>query len=109
MAIQHNIAITQLVQVGLTEKTAQDLLAHPEMQSQAAAQMTPETLRKQGATVGSTDPSDKSRAISMQDKKNRDRRKGRQKEKEECRDAPEDETPSPPDSVWAGNILNLKV
>jgi hypothetical protein len=110
MAAQHNIAITQLAQVGLAEKTAQELQSHPEVQSQTAGQLTPEALRKQGSTVQNPDPGGKARSVSLRDKRNRERQGGRRDKKQGSRNAaPGDENPSAPDSVWAGNILNLKV
>ena len=111
MAAQHNIAITQLAQVGLAEKVAQELQSHPEVLGQAARQTTPELLRLQQAAVPTTENSKKNPAIKTSDRQRKDPR--RSKKKNHTLTAPQEEgnsqSSATPPGAWTGYILNVKV
>ena len=108
MAAQYNIAIQQLAQIGHAEKIAQELQAHPEVQSQAARQLAQETLKHQSVTIEKSDDAKKTRTVSSHEKKRRERQQhATAKNKITAED--EEEPASSSSSPWAGNILNLKI
>ena len=112
---QHNIAITQLVQVGMAEKVAQETQGHPEVQRQAAQQLTPEMLRQQNAAVPTAEESEGARKAGARQVGERQgggrggaRRRARQRAKQaEAAAAPEEAAPVP--SGWTGNIVDINV
>ena len=106
---QTNIAITQLAQVALTERVAQEMQGHPEVVRQAAEQATPAALKQQRESVEKTEDSEASRSVKA---KKRDARSGghagggkERKKNEPDQEEGESATKAP----WAGNIVNLKV
>ncbi len=109
---QTNVAITQLLQVGLTERIAQEAQAHPEVVKQAAQQAAPEILRQQNSTVPKTDDAESSRKIKSRDGgRQRSGADGRRRKHFAAAEQaePESETSPAADTPWAGNIVNLKV
>ena len=106
----HNIAMTQLAQVGLAEKVAQELQSHPEVVGQAARQTTPEVLRIQQAAVPGTEDSKKSSGLKTSDRQPKDQRRHHKKQQRNARPA-DSETPDSASipGAWAGYILNVKV
>ena len=106
---QTNIAITQLAQVGLAERIAQEAQGHPEVTRQAAQQAAPETLKRQEASVA---PSEKPKDTSgiKAEKDGRNSRQDASGEKKKQRNTEEQEPERTASaSPWSGNILNVKV
>ena len=105
---QTNIAITQLAQVGLAERIAQENQGHPEVSRQAAQQTAPQELKNQKDTVAQSEHSEETRGVKAE----KDGRKGggrREDKKRDTRSASPEEPQSVANTPWAGNILNLKV
>lgn len=110
---QTNIAITQLAQVGLAERIAQETQGHPEVLRQAAQQSAPQELKHQKDAVGETERSETPRGI----KADKDGKGGRDGGKRGGKRGPGRGPDGGPDgdrdgaanTPWAGNILNLKV
>ena len=111
MVTQSNIAITQLVQVGLAEKVAQELQSHTEVLRQAAQQTTPELLRLQENAVPTTEDSKKNSAVKTSDRQQRDRRRNPKRQQRAAAPAEDGETQDAPVSpgAWSGYIVNVKV
>ncbi|CAK7063978.1 MAG: hypothetical protein DELT_01556 [Desulfovibrio sp.] len=105
---QTNIPITQLAQLGLAERIAQEMQGHPEVVREAARQAAPEALKQQRESIEKTEDTSKSRNIKAdKDGGNRGRSGNDAKEKKKAPFA--DDTESAPETPWAGNILNVKV
>ena len=111
MVAQHNIAITQLAQVGLAEKVAQELQSHPEILRQAAQQTTPELLRLQQSAVPTTENSKKNSAIKTSDRQRKEQRRNSKKNYKQEAQPEVDETQNlvAVPGAWTGYILNVKV
>lgn len=104
---QTNIAITQLAQLGLTERIAQEMQGHPEILRESARQATPEALKQQRESVAKADNAEKSRKAQVGDEGGGGRSGHHPGEK---RKAPfRDDAERAPETPWAGNILNIKV
>ena len=107
---QTNVAITQLVQVGLAERMAQEAQAYPEVARQVAQQAAPEALRQQNAMVAKTDETEESRKIKAQDKGGQKPGADARKRKKRGHHAqPEEAENTSAQTPWAGNIVNIKV
>lgn len=110
-----NISIIQLAQLGLAEKTAQEIQSHPEVLRQAAQQQTPEILLRQNEIIQGTEESDKAlqaRIRERREKRRQGREKGQSKRREAKQTNPgkERSTDAPPTvGLWAGKIVNVKV
>lgn len=105
--MSQNIAVTQLAQLGLAERIAQEMQGHPEVVREAARQATPDALKQQRASVEKTEDTARSRNVKAEkDGGNKGQGGGERKKKK----APfADDTESTPDTPWAGNLLNIKV
>jgi hypothetical protein len=104
---QTNIVMTQLAQLGLAERTAQEMQGHPEVTRQAAQQAAPEALKQLRESVVKTEDAESSRGI----KAGKDGGKGRggAREQKRRKGAPSPEENEHSSAPWAGNIVNLKV
>lgn len=108
---QTNIAITQLAQVGLAERIAQETQGHPEVLRQAAQQSAPQELKQQKDAVGEAERPETSRGVKA-DKDGKGGKDGGGKRGEKRgakRGGPDGERENAANTPWAGNILNLKV
>ena len=107
---QTNIAITQLAQVGLAERIAQETQGHPEVTKQAAQQAAPETLKRQEARVAESEKSKNARIIK--EEKDRQNASSQGNSNGRKKYSPKEEEPKTGTNSgipWSGNILNVKV
>ncbi len=108
---QTNVAITQLLQVGMAERMAQEAQAHPEVVRLAAQQAAPEALRQQNAIVPQTEEAEGTRRIRSRGGGGGKggpggrRRQGKPPDPEGQEPGTENAAATP----WAGNIVNIKV
>lgn len=108
---QTNIVITQLAQLGYADRIAHEAQGHPEIARQVAQQAAPEILKQQKDAVGETEDAEAARKLTSEKdgkggQSGRDGSSGKRRRKGE---PPSEETPSAPNTPWAGNILNLKI
>ena len=106
---QTNMVVTQLAQLGFADRIAHEAQGHPEIARQAAQQAAPEILKQQKDSVGETEDTEAARKLkSGKDRQGgRERRGGSSGKRRQENGTPE--SPSVPNTPWAGNILNLKV
>ena len=108
---QTNIVITQLAQLGLAERVAQEMQSHPEVTRQAAQQAAPEVLKQQNDSVAKNEDAESSRKVRAK-KDGGEGRENAQERKRRKAARPPAESGVAGESVtapWAGNIVNLKV
>lgn len=105
---QTNIAITQLAQLGLAERIAQEMQGHPEVTRQAAQHAASEALKQQKESIGKTEDTATSRSIKA-DKDGSGGNKGALQDGRRKGEPPPEEGGAQSSAPWSGNIVNVKV
>lgn len=107
--MSQNIAVTQLAQLGLAERFAQEAQGHPEVLREAARQTTPEALKQLRESVEKTENAAKSPKVKTEKDGGGKSRDENGKRKRKKAPGAGSAARSAPDSPWAGNLLNLTV
>ncbi len=106
---QTNIVVTQLAQLGFAERIAHEAQGHSEIARQAAQQAAPEILKQQKDSVGEPEEAEAARKVKPGKGGQGGGRGGTTHKRRRKGQPPPEESPSEPNTPWAGNILNLKV
>ena len=109
MSQTNNIAVTQLAQLGLAERIAQETQGHPESTRHAGEQAALLALKQQKDSVGATQDSESSRGVKTKKEGGEPRGGTRDRKRRHKDDSSPEEDEDNASSPWAGNIVNFKV